>query len=45
MEETILTWNLPNWITVTLMAVVGFAVLAAVAGIVRNRQSNNSQAA
>lgn len=30
---TILTWNVPNWITVVLMAVVGFAVI----GLAANR--------
>lgn len=41
MEETILTWNLPNWITVTLMAVVGFAVVAAITGVVRKRKDSS----
>lgn len=36
-EETILTWNVTNWITVILMAAVGFAVLAVVLRVV-NRQ-------
>jgi hypothetical protein len=26
MNETIITWNVPNWITITLMAFLGFAV-------------------
>lgn len=29
--STILTWNVANWITVVLMAVVGFAVIGLVA--------------
>jgi hypothetical protein len=37
MDENIITWNLPNWITVVLMVMVGFAVLAAVAGVMRKR--------
>lgn len=28
---TILTWNVANWITVVLMAVLGFAVIGLVA--------------
>lgn len=36
-EETILTWNVTNWITVILMAAVGFAVLAVILRVV-NRQ-------
>jgi hypothetical protein len=31
MDETILTWNATNWITVVLMATVGFFILALVA--------------
>lgn len=31
MEETILTWNVTNWITVVIMATLGFLVLALVA--------------
>jgi len=26
MERTLISWNLPNWITVTLMAALGYAV-------------------
>lgn len=26
-ESVILTWNVPNWITVVLMVAVGFAVI------------------
>ena len=27
MEETVLTWTMPNWITVLLMVFLGFAAL------------------
>ena len=27
MEETVLDWTVPNWITVCLMAILGFAFL------------------
>ncbi len=27
MEETVLDWTVPNWITVVLMVVLGFAVI------------------
>jgi hypothetical protein len=27
MERTIISWNIPNWITVMLMAAAGYAVL------------------
>lgn len=33
MEETILTWNVTNWITVVLMAALGFLLLALVAQV------------
>lgn len=38
MEETILDWNVPNWITVCLMAILGFAVLGLIGkGIAKAR--------
>lgn len=40
MNENILTWNLPNWISVTLMGLVGFALLAAATGVVRKKMSS-----
>lgn len=40
MNETILTWNVPNWITVVIMAVLGFAVIGAVAHLVSGRAEN-----
>lgn len=30
MERTMISWNLPNWITVMLMAAAGYAVLGLV---------------
>jgi hypothetical protein len=27
MEETVLTWTVPNWITVVLMVILGFMVI------------------
>lgn len=36
MEETMLTWNITNWITVILMVVVGFALLHFTAQAVRS---------
>jgi len=29
MNENIITWNVANWITVVLMAAIGFALLGA----------------
>lgn len=39
---TILTWNVPNWITVVLMAVLGFAAIGLVANTVNKMQANNA---
>lgn len=31
MSETVLTWTVPNWITVVLMVFIGFAILGLIA--------------
>lgn len=31
MDETVLDWTVPNWITVVLMVILGFAIIGAVA--------------
>lgn len=41
MEPVILTWNVTNWITVVLMAAIGFAVL----GLVQKAIANQKQGA
>jgi len=38
MERTMISWNLPNWITVMLMAAAGYALLGMVAQIMKQRQ-------
>jgi hypothetical protein len=35
MERSVITWSVENWITVTLMAVVGFAALTLITQGVR----------
>jgi hypothetical protein len=35
MEPTYLQWNIPNWITVVLMATVGMLVVGAIASGIR----------
>lgn len=40
MNETILTWNVPNWITVVLMAILGFAVIGGIAHLVSGKAEN-----
>lgn len=34
-RETLITWNVPNWITVVLMVTVGFFVLGAAGNALR----------
>lgn len=34
-EPNYLTWNLPNWITVVLMAAIGMAIVGMVVSLVR----------
>ena len=43
MNETIITWNVPNWITVVLMAGIGFLVLGVASQAIR-RATNNANA-
>ena len=40
MERTLLSFNLPNIITVTLMAALGYAALAAVSQFMLKRQGS-----
>jgi hypothetical protein len=44
-EENILTWNLPNWITVVLMAAIGFAALAALGSFIKSRSNSGDDGA
>jgi hypothetical protein len=39
--ETILSWNVANWITVVLMAILGFAVIGLVANSIEKMKANN----
>lgn len=41
MEETILTWNATNWITVILMAILGFALLSVVSQVWQKRNGQS----
>jgi len=34
MNETVLTWTVPNWLTVLLMVILGFAMIGLVTKIV-----------
>lgn len=45
MEETILTWNITNWITVVIMAALGFLLLALIAQLFHFSMGTGSSAA
>jgi predicted negative regulator of RcsB-dependent stress response len=38
-EDTILTWNVANWITVLIMVILGFAILGMAARIWQQRRA------
>jgi hypothetical protein len=40
-DENILTWNVTNWITVILMAGIGFALLGFVQNYVANKKKTS----
>lgn len=44
MEETVLDWTVPNWITVCLMAFLGFAVLGFGAKFIAKVRAGKSDA-
>ena len=44
MEETVLDWTVPNWITVCLMAILGFAVLGAVSKMIVKAKAGSDNA-
>ena len=37
MTENIITWNLANWVTVVIMAAIGFFVLGAVVAYAKKK--------
>lgn len=43
MERTIITWNLPNWITITLMATLGFCVVGVLATLFQMQFGSTSK--
>lgn len=43
-EETIITWNATNWITVVVMVAIGFMVLSVLAQLFRNWRSKQGNA-
>lgn len=45
MNDNIIDWNVPNWITVVLMAAIGFMLAGTVAGFVRGAFNSDQAAA
>lgn len=37
MDRNLISWNLPNWITILLMAGAGYAVLGVMAQIIKRQ--------
>jgi hypothetical protein len=42
MNETIITWNVPNWITIVIMAALGFAVIGGIAHLLSGKAPENA---
>lgn len=38
-EETILSWNAPNWITVLIMVFLGLALIGATVKVIQSRRA------
>lgn len=43
-DRTIISWNFTNWITVVLMAAVGFGALAVVTNLLAKRRARTAPA-
>jgi hypothetical protein len=44
MEETIITWNATNWITVVVMVALGFLILAVISQLYHNMRGKSAAA-
>jgi hypothetical protein len=40
MDRTLISWNLPNWLTIVIMAALGYAALGLIAQLIHR---NNAQ--
>jgi hypothetical protein len=40
MQDNIITWNFPNWVTITLMALIGFFALGAAMAVLKKRSGS-----
>jgi hypothetical protein len=43
MERTLISWNLPNWITITIMATASYAVLGMLSQLLKQQQASKGQ--
>lgn len=44
MQDNIITWNLANWVSVVLMALLGFFALGAIVAFVKKNRGGGKQA-
>lgn len=44
MDRTLISWNIPNWITVLLMAAAGYLVLAGLSQVIAFRSGGSTKA-
>ena len=42
MERTLISWNLPNWITISLMAAGSYALLGLITQLLKQQQAGAS---
>lgn len=45
MNDTIISWNIPNWITITLMAAIGIVLFGLIEKAVVNAQGAQNASA
>lgn len=45
MQENIISWNLANWISVCLMAAIGYFLLGTVVSFVQKKKSDSADTA
>ena len=43
-NETILSWNATNWVTILIMVVLGFALIGMVAKVVQQKRQQTAAA-
>jgi len=44
-EQTILSWNIPNWITVVLMVLVAMLVLGTLSQVIKAKRAGSNTSA